>query len=76
MVIEIKPYQSMNTVLDKIKPYLKDKNYAKKSVDWKLKIELTIAIKFVSSKDTDEEREMHSNVDNRSHDLSYWRTSL
>ena len=76
MVIEIKPYQSMNTVLDKIKPYLKDKNYAKKSVDWKLKIELTIAIKFVSSKDTDEEHKMHSNVDNRSHDLSYWRTSL
>ena len=45
--------------LNKIRPYLKDIiNDLRKSDTWK--IQLTIAINFVSSKDNDEERVMHS----------------
>ena len=48
---------------DEIKPYLKDIiNNPKKSDTWK--IQLSIAINFVSSKDTDEEYAMHSKSDN------------
>ena len=36
MVVEIKPYQSMNTILDEIKPYLKNINNLKKSDTWKI----------------------------------------
>ena len=49
--------------LYKIRPYLKDIiNDLKKFDTWK--IQLTIAINFISSKDTDEERVMHSKSDN------------
>ena len=50
--------------LNKICPYLKDiKNDLKKSGPWK--IQLTIAINFISSiDDNDEERVMHSKSDN------------
>ena len=47
---------------DEIKPYLKDINNIQKSDTWD--IQLTIAINFVSYKDTEEEREMHSTSDN------------
>ena len=47
---------------DEIKPYLKDINNLQKSDTWD--IQLTIAINFVSYKDTEEEREMHSRSDN------------
>ena len=55
LVIEIKPYQS-------IKSYMKDMNNLKKFDT--CKSQLTIAINFISSKDTDEERVMHSKSDN------------
>ena len=63
MVIEIKAYQSKHISLInqpyQIKPYLKEIiNNLEKSDAWK--IQLTIAIDFISSKDTDEERVMHS----------------
>ena len=46
-----------------MKPYLKDViNNLKKSDTWK--IQLTVAINFISSKDTDEEHVMHSKSDN------------
>ena len=48
VVIEIKTYQSKNTQI--------------KSDTWK--IQLTIAVNFVSSKDVDEERVMHSSTNN------------
>ena len=49
--------------LNKIRPHLKYiKNDLKKSDTWK--IQLTIAINFISSKDTNEERVMHSKSDN------------
>ena len=49
--------------LDEIKPYLKDIiNNLKKYDSWK--IQLTIAINFMSSKDNDEERVMYSKSDN------------
>ena len=54
---------SIKEDLDKIKPYLKDIiNDLQKSDT--LKIQLTIAIKLISSKDIDEERVMHSTSDN------------
>ena len=67
MVIEIKAYQSKHISLInqpyQIKPYLKEIiNNLEKSDAWK--IQLTIAIDFISSKDTDEERVMHSKSDN------------
>ena len=63
MVAEIKAYQSkhINLInqLYQIKPYLKEIiNNLEKSYAWK--IQLTIAIDYISSKDTDEERVMHS----------------
>ena len=63
MVTEIKAYQSKHINLInqpyQIKPYLKEIiNNLEKSDAWK--IQLTIAIDFISSKDTDEERVMHS----------------
>ena len=62
MVIEIKHYQLKN-ILIKLGPYLKDIiNDLKKSDTWK--IQLTIAINFISSKDNDKERVMHSKSDN------------
>ena len=61
--IKIKHYQLKN----KIRPYLKDViNNLKKSDTWK--IQLTLAINFISSIDNDEARVMHSKSDNRNHD--------
>ena len=49
--------------VDKIKPYLKDIiNNLNKSDTWKT--QLAIAINFMASKDTEEERVMHSKGDN------------
>ena len=46
-----------------MKPYQKDViNHLKNSDPWK--VQLTIAVNFISSKDTDEEHEMHSKSDN------------
>ena len=45
-----------------MRPYLKDINNLKKSET--CKIQLTIAINFISSKDNDEEHVMHSKSDN------------
>ena len=58
---KIKPYQSEN--LEKINPFLKDiiKNL-KKADTWK--IQLTIAINFMSCKDTGGKRVVHSKSDN------------
>ena len=52
MAIETKPFKSKNIII----------NNLKKSDTWK--IQLTIAINFISSKDIDEERVMHSTSDN------------
>ena len=53
-----------NLSLDEIKPYLKDIIIDLQSSDiWE--IELTIAINFISSEDTEEERVIHSMSDNR-----------
>ena len=56
LVIEIKPHQS-------IKSYMKDIMNNLKKFDT-CKSQLTIAINFISSRDTDEERVMHSKSDN------------
>ena len=49
--------------LDKLKPYLKDIIIDLQNSDtWK--IQLTISISFISSKDVDEERLMHAKKDN------------
>ena len=61
MVIEIKEYQSKEE-LHKIRPYLKDINNLKKSNTWK--IQLTLAIKFISSKDTKKKHVIQSKSDN------------
>ena len=54
---------SIREYLDEIKPYLKHIIYNLKKFDtWK--IQLTIAINFISSKDTYEEQLMHSNSGN------------
>ena len=53
----------MEKYLNKIKPYLKDIINNPEIYDTQ-NIELTRAIKIISSKDTDEERVMHSNSDN------------
>ena len=54
---------SVKEYLQEIKPYLKDiKNNFKKSDT--LKIQLTIPINFIFSKNTDEERVIHSKSDN------------
>ena len=54
---------SVKEYLDKIKPYLRDIIInLQKSDTWK--IQLTIAINFISSKDVDEERVMYSKSDN------------
>ena len=53
---------SVEEYLNKIRSYLKDMiDNLKKSNTWK--IQLTIAIYFISSKDNDEECVMHSNSD-------------
>ena len=58
---------SIEEYLDKIRPYIKDIiNDLKKSDTGKL--QLTIVINFISSKDTGEEHVMHSKSDNRNHD--------
>ena len=50
---------SVEEYLNKIKPYLKDIiNNLKKSDTWKIK--LTIVNNFISSKDNDEKRVIHS----------------
>ena len=60
MVIEILSFEEY---LNKIRSYLKDIiNNIKKSGTWK--IQLTMAINFISSIDNDEERVMHSKSDN------------
>ena len=54
---------SVEEYLNKIRPYFKDIiNNLKKSDTWK--IQLTIAINFISSIDNDEGRLMHSKSDN------------
>ena len=53
-VIEIKPYQSKNTLKRCLKDII---NNLKKSDTWK--IQLTIAITFIFCKGTNEERVMH-----------------
>ena len=53
---------SIKAYLNKIRLYLKDINNLKKSDTWK--IQLTIAINFMSSNDNDEERVMHSSSNN------------
>ena len=63
MVTKIKQTLSIEKYLTKIRPYSKDiLNDLKKSDTWK--IQLTIAITFMSSKDDDKERVMHSKRDN------------
>ena len=60
-VIEIKHH--LKNKINKIKPYLKDIIHdLKKSDTWKS--QLTIAIHFISSKYNDEERAIHSKIDN------------
>ena len=60
-MIEIKHYQ-LRKYLNKVRPYLKDIIHNLKKTDtWK--IQLTIAINFVSSKDNNEECVMHSKSD-------------
>ena len=55
---------SVKKYLNKIRPYLKDViSNLKKSDTWK--IQLTIAINFISSKDNDEEHVIHSKSDNK-----------
>ena len=62
-VKEIKSFQStFPSYLDEIKRYLKDISNLKKPDTWK--IQLTIAISFISSKDNDEERVMYLKSDN------------
>ena len=62
MTIEKKTL-STEKYLNKVRPYLKDiRNNLKKSNPWK--IQLTITNSFISSRDNDEERPMHSNSDN------------
>ena len=51
-----------NNNLNKIRPYFKDINNLKKSDTWK--IQLTIAINFISSEDNDKERVMQSKSKN------------
>ena len=53
---------SVQEYLNKIRPYLKDINNLKNCNTWK--IQLTIAINFISSIDNDEERVLHSKSDN------------
>ena len=54
---------SLKEYLSEIKPYLGDIIInLQKSSTWK--VQLTIAINFISSKDDDEEQVMHSNSDN------------
>ena len=54
---------SLDQYFNKIKPYLRDIIIDLQSSDtWK--VYLTVAINFMSSKDTEEERVMHSNSDN------------
>ena len=53
---------SIEEYLNKIRPYLKDiMNNLKKNSTWK--IQLMIAVNFLSSKDTDEELVIHSKSD-------------
>ena len=58
----MKRYQ-LKHILNKIKPYLKNIINDLKKSDAQ-KIQLPLAINFVSSKDNDEERAMHSKSDN------------
>ena len=54
---------SLEKYLNKIRPYLKDIiNNLKKSDTWK--IQITIAVNFISSIDIDEKRVMYSKSDN------------
>ena len=53
---------SVEECLNKIRPYLKDKNNIEKTDTWKFK--LTIRNNFISFIDNDEERVMHSKSDN------------
>ena len=54
---------SLEEYLNRIKPYLKDiTSDLQESDTWK--IQLTVAISFISPKDADEERVMHSESNN------------
>ena len=60
---------SIKEYLNEIKSYLKDMNNLQKSDAWT--VQLKVAINFISSKDIDEERVMHSksnNIEIISHD--------
>ena len=59
--IEINHYQLKN-ILIKLDIFKRHHKYIKKADTWK--IQLTIAINLLSSKDNDEERVMHSKSDN------------
>ena len=61
-MIEMKRYQ-LKHILNKIEPYLKNIINDLKKSDAQ-KIQLPLAINFISSKDNDEERAMHSKSDN------------
>ena len=72
---EIKHFQLKN-ILIKLALWKDIINNLKKFDTWK--IQLTIAINFISSKDNDKERVMHSKNDNGKQILmirwSYWKT--
>ena len=61
VVVIQKKTLSVKEYLDQIKPNLRDNNL-QNSDTWK--IQLAIAINFISSKDVDEERVIHSKIDN------------
>ena len=67
MVIKIETYQQIN-ILIKLKPYLRNILINLQHSDAR-KIQLTIAINFISSKDVEEERTMHSNSENKMYTL-------
>ena len=62
MVIKIKSYQSKNTLI-KLNETWNIINHLKKFDTWR--IHLTITTNFVTFKDTDEERVMHSKSDDK-----------
>ena len=62
-VIKVIGHLSLEEYLNRIKPYLKDiTSDLQESDTWK--IQLTVAISFISPKDADEERVMHSESNN------------
>ena len=62
---------SVDQYLNKVKPYLRNILINLQHSDAR-KIQLTIAINFISSKDVEEERTMHSNSENKMYTLWWW----